>query len=358
MVVDDLHERTEGWAAGLRLAIPPGYRGGMVVDYESVFRAIERNGYDDVRVEYAPVAVRRDDQPALVRLAGEAARAATAAVAGVWAEEAMPSVDGAAVRLKDLSGAEAVTAWLDAFAGGLPGAGTVRAVPVAALPGGFLRSAEPRLTAFVALDGDFTADRDEAERWCRRALAWTGGTPLVAAGPFTQTAPADAARYLAAALHAGRPVEVVDAPTARVALNPDGQVIFQRYTWNDLVPLRQALLDGAARTRLGFVAVTRAWALDWSGRGRLPRPPHVSVDALARNAARWGEEIPDAHVMQLLTPAHLSRAGELPHWRRTPADGGRALVTAADPDAWLRPDGPDTAVLDAARSDFAGIIAR
>jgi len=184
-----------------------------------------------------------------------------------------------------------------------------------------------------------------------------GGTPLVAAGPFAQAAPPDAAQYLATALYTGQPVEVVDAPAARVALNPDGQVIFQRYTWNDLLPMRRALLDGAARTRLGFVAVTRAWALDWSGRGRLPLP-HVPVDALARNDARWGDELPDAHVMQLLTPAHLSRAGELPGWRRTPADGGRVLVTAADPDAWLRPDGPDAAVLDAARADFAAIIAR
>jgi len=348
----------------------------MTVDHASVFRAIERNGYDDVRVEYAPPVVRRADQPALVRLAGEAARAATAAAPEVWAEEAMPSVAGAAVRLKGLSSAAAVTAWLDAFTRGLPAAGTVRAVPIAALPGGFLRSAEPRLTAYVALDGDLTTGGDlaggEAERWCRRALAWVsgpGGTPLVATGPFQQVAPPDAAQYLASALRAGRPVEVVQTIdvaqaaqaarsfAARVALNPDGQVIFQRYTWKDLGTVRQVLLDGAARTRLGFVAVTRVWALDWSDRGPLPRPPHVSVDALGRNAARWGEEIPDAHVMQLLTPAHLRRPGELANWRRTPADGGRVLVTAADPDAWLRPDGPGAAVLDAARADFAAVIA-
>jgi hypothetical protein len=50
------------------------------------------------------------------------------------------------------------------------------------------------------------------------------------------------------------------------------------------------LLDGAARTRLGFVAVTRAWALDWSGRGRLPQPPHVPVDALAATR-RWADYV-------------------------------------------------------------------
>ncbi|GAA3265401.1 hypothetical protein Dvina_16770 [Dactylosporangium vinaceum] len=328
----------------------------MTVDHASVFRAVEANGYDDVRVEYAPPAVARVAQAALVRLVEEAARAATADAPGVWAESALPSVAGAAVRLKDLSGPEAVTAWLDAFAARLPGDGAVRAVPVAVLPAGLLRGAEPRLTAYLALDGAFTDDADEAERWCRRALHGVGARPLVATGPFYQAAPPDAATYLATALHAGRPVEVVDAPAARVALNPDGQVILQRYTWEDLGPVRQALLDGAARTRLGLVAVTSVWALDWSDRGRLPRPPHVPVDALARNDARWGGAIPDAHGLMLLTPEHLRRASVPPGWRPTPASGGRVLVEAPDPRAWLRPEGPDDTVLAAARAAFAGLL--
>jgi hypothetical protein len=70
----------------------------------------------------------------------------------------------------------------------------------------------------------------------------------------------------------------------------------------------------------------------------------------------WDRVVPDAYGLQVLTPGHLERVGDLSRWVTTRLEAGRYLVEARDLGAWFDGPAPDPGVQAAARADFAGII--
>lgn len=345
------------------------------IDLDGIMRSLEANGFDEVDVEFVP------DKPRDLALADAMFRAASAAnrdvpeTAGAGPEV---SVDGVSVRVKDYWDFDSLAAWLAALAGALAAdgyEGLVRATPVVALPQWFAGLSDPLLTAYVAFDGDIidrhsfgnlaaAPETPGAARWCERCVEWAAaaGDHGYLANVFHQPARAgDLGSLLYLGLRMMPSASAVFAPerpgpASRVHLQHDGSAVLEAFgPWPPLARAREALLACSEQARVGFVAVTRQWQYVWRhGAHALPPLPPV---ALAGNSALWGEHVPDAYGMMLLTGRHLSRVADLSRWRVTPLEAGRYLVEASDADEWFGLGGPDEAVLARARGDLGDAIA-
>ncbi|HKT04746.1 MAG TPA: hypothetical protein VJT31_34970 [Rugosimonospora sp.] len=100
------------------------------IDLDDILARVEANGYDDVRVEFAPDAVPRVP---LIEVMGRGVEAANAGEPPtIWGEDPSPTAVGAAMRLKHLVSQDALVSWLTTFAGVLAEAGltgVLRAAP-------------------------------------------------------------------------------------------------------------------------------------------------------------------------------------------------------------------------------------
>lgn len=87
-----------------------------------------------------------------------------------------------------------------------------------------------------------------------------------------------------------------------------------------------------------------------------PDLPHVSASDYLNARHLHRGFVPDAHLWQILTPDHLSKAHDLSDWTVT-ARGDNFVVETQDPAAWLSSGtGPDETTLTKARSDFGEMI--
>lgn len=346
-------------------------REGVRVDLDGILPQLEANGFDDVRVEFAP-----DDGGAAAVLdvvrqgVGAANEAAAEHAWGAWLTA---SLAGVSVKLTQLESREALVGWLEAFggevrAGGL--SGELRATAVVRLPVWFSQIADPMVTAYVALAAPGDAG---AADWAERAVRWAaeaGGDAYVSSGGMNQLdATGDVAAHLAAALHVASSGALLyaDAQASRAAfvqIGANGQATYQIHDASASLAAqanraRAAILAEAEHAHYAFVAPTPHQAYSWDDRGRAlpPLRPEISAAALRENADLWSRFVPDVHCMQLLTDEHLALVSDLSRWAVTPVTPGRTLVEAPDLAEWLRPGGPAHSVLDHARADFGRALA-
>lgn len=345
-------------------------REGVRVDLDGILRKLEANGFDGVRVEFAP-----DDGGAaeIVDVVRQGVRAANdaaneAAPDSVWGAGLTASLAGISVGLGSMESQEALETWLEAFggqlrAGGL--SGELRATPVVRLPAWFSQIADPMVTAYVALAAPGDAG---SAGWPERAVRWAveaGGDAYVSSGGISQLdATGEVAAHLASALHVASSGAVLyaDAQASRAALvriDSKGQAMYQTHDASVSLAAaadraRAAILAEAEHAHYAFVAPTPHEAHSWDARGRAlpPLRPEVSAAALRENADLWSRFVPDVHCMQLLTDEHLARVSDLSQWTVTHVPAGRTLVEAPDLAEWLRPGGPAPSIVDHARTDF------
>lgn len=347
-------------------------RDGVRVDLDSILRQLEANGFDDVRVEFAP-----DDGGGAAFLdvvrQGVGAANEAAAAEGIWGAWLTASLAGVSVKLTQLASREGLVAWLEVFggevrAGGL--SGELRATKVIRLPAWISQIADPMVTAYVALAAPGDAG---AADWPERAVRWAaeaGGDAYVSSGGMNQLdATGDVAAHLASALHVASSGALLyaDAQVSRAALvqiDSKGQATYQTHDASASLAAqadraRAAILAEAKHAHYAFVAPTPHQAYSWDDRGRAlpPLRPEISAAALRVNAELWSRFVPDIHCMQLLTDEHLARVSDLSQWTVTPVVPGRTLVEAPDLAEWLRPGGPAHSVLDHARADFGRALA-
>jgi hypothetical protein len=152
------------------------------------------------------------------------------------------------------------------------------------------------------------------------------------------------------------------AALRRADLGPWGQVTCQvadhEPDWRARVEhLRAPLLQFADRLDVAFVRTSAYPVSSWDDlAGAVPVLPHVTEAKVRRYRRLWDQYVPDAHGIQILTTAHLSRLGPLPAWDVRPLAGGGHLVQARDLEPWFAAAEPDPQVVAAARVDFAGAL--
>jgi hypothetical protein len=354
------------------------YSGGMAnqegvrIDRDSIFHKLEANGFDGVRVEFAPddgggAAAVVDVVRQAVNMANDVAN--EAAPDSIWGSLLTASLAGFSVRLGSMESEEALETWLEAFggrvrAGGL--SGELRATKTVRLPA--WDSPDPMVTAYVALGALSAPGGAGAAGWAERAVRWAaeaGGDAYVGSCGMSQLdATGEVAAHLASALHVASSGAVLyaDARASRAAMveiGSDGQAMYQTHDASaSLVAqadrARTAILAEAEYAHYAFVAPTPRRAYGWDARGRAlpPLREEIPAFALRMHADLWSRFVPDVHCMQLLTDEHLGRVTDLSQWTVTYVTGGRTLVEAPDLAEWLRPGGPAPSIVDQARADF------
>jgi hypothetical protein len=121
--------------------------------------------------------------------------------------------------------------------------------------------------------------------------------------------------------------------------------------------LRAPLLEFADRLDVAFIRTGRYQVTSWIDlAGAVPALPYVTEAKVRRNRQLWDRYLPDAHGIQVVTAAHLSRLGALPNWQVRALAGSRHLVQARDLEPWFAADQPDPEVVAAARADFAAAL--
>jgi hypothetical protein len=366
-------------------------REGVRIDLAGILRQLEANGFDEVRVEFAPDG--SADAVAVLHGVSRGVGAANEAAAdSAYGATLTASFAGVCVKLGWLDSQEALVAWLEMFAGEVRAAGLsgeVRAVKAVRMPVWFDRIADPLMTAYVALapvaglDGSGAAQPSEgvvrwgppaapgaagAAGWPERAVRWAaeaGGDVYVANGGMSQLdVTGDVAAHLASALYVAScgAVLYADARASRAALaevGAGGQAIYQTHDASASPTaaadrVRAAILAEAEHAHYAFVAPTPRRAYSWDARDRALPPLRSGIcgSALRIRADLWSRFVPDVHCMQLLTDEHLARVADLSRWTVTRVAPGRTLVEAPDLAEWLRPGGPVPSVLDRARADF------
>lgn len=347
-------------------------RDGVRVDLDGIWRKLEANGFDGVRVEFAP-----DGGGAVLAVVDEVRQALDtandvaneAAPDSIWGSLLTASLAGFSVRLGSIWIEEALDTWLAAFgdrvrAGGL--SGEVRATKTARLPA--WDSPDPMMTAYIALGPLSALDGAGRSGWAERAVRWAaeaGGDAYVSSGGMNQLdTTGDVAAHLASMLHVASSGSVLytDAPASRSAMadiGSDGQATYQihdasRSLVDQADRARAAILAEAEHAHYAFVAPTPHQAYGWDDRGRALPPLRKGIPAYAlrTHADLWSRFVPDVHCMQLLTDEHLDRVADPSRWTVTQVTAGRALVEARDLAEWLGPGGPAPSVLDQARADF------
>jgi len=359
--------------------------GRIDIDADDIIQALEANGFDDVRIDFAPDGGWDDGLERLAAVASvrRAAEAANVQAPGVWGERPAAGVGGASVRLKSPQSPDALNSWLAAFTAvlGAEGrSGLVRATRTVRLPGFVTGFTEPWITVFAAYDlaiadpatpPTAVSETLDALDLCRRAVAWTaqaGGEAYLSSGGMNQLVATDeAAAYLLTALHARSAASFtcVDAQAGRAShlhVDADGLVVYQFHDSSAtpaerITRLRDAMTVDVERTRLAFAALSPVRAYGWDARLKgLPPLLEQPDGVLARNTPAWSEFVPDAHGVQLLTGRHLSRIPDLTGWTVRALTPDRSLVEAPDLAAWLAPGGPSEAELAQARAAFGAAL--
>lgn len=216
------------------------------------------------------------------------------------------------------------------------------------------------LPPFWGVDPDVT--RDVCATLAGWATRMSGGTVVGLGQAHVVASPGEEANLLAWALGQDETANVqtaVDGPVRlrRVALDLRGLVVACQ---RDAVMDWRARLDAVASAfrarpdalQLGFVRGGSTSAVSW---WRLPRLGDGTV-LPARQQHLWDRYVPDVHGMQVLTAAHLDRAGGLDGWRVEELAPDRYLVAARDLEPWYAGDQPDPDVLAEARRQLADII--
>ncbi|HST80615.1 MAG TPA: hypothetical protein VLL08_02615 [Kineosporiaceae bacterium] len=306
----------------------------------------------------------------------------------VWAESVEPSPDGPVVFLDLIGTPEQNRSWLSAFTEELTRAGwsgTLAPAPIpppsewvsgldtAIRPAGYLafRMNEEPPPGTVGRWGPprWTVDAGTTTALCRYLVGWAalpGATVQLTMGRSrSEFSGDDVAEHLVwAAEHNHTAGVAYTAPAAaRLAdLGAWGQVTCQVRDdgpdWRARVEhLRELLLEFANQLDVAFLRTGRYPVTSWTGlAGAVPALPHVSEAKVNRYRRLWDQYVPDAHGIQILTAAHLSRLGPLPDWEVRPLTGGGHLVQARDLEPWFAAAEPDPEVVAAARADFAGAL--
>ncbi|MFG1807596.1 hypothetical protein [Streptomyces sp. NPDC049040] len=347
-------------------------RDGVRIDLDGIFHGLEANGFDEVRVEFAP-----DDgggAAAVVDVVRQAVRTANdvaneAAPDSIWGSLLTASLAGFSVRLGSMESEEALETWLAAFggrvrAGGL--SGELRATKTVRLPP--WDSPHPMMTAYIALGALPALDGAGKSGWAERAVRWAaeaGGDAYVSSGGMNQLdTTGEVAAHLASTLRVASSGSVLytDALASRAAMadiGSDGQATYQIHDASSSLAAqadraRAAILAEAEHAHYAFVAPTPRQAYGWDDRSRAlpPLREEIPAHALRVHADLWSRFVPDVHCMQLLTDEHLDRVADLSRWTVTHVSAGRTLVEAPDLAGWLRPGGPAPSIVDQARADF------
>jgi hypothetical protein len=352
---------------------------GVRVALPSIHRQLRRNGHDGVHLLWRPSGAAESCQA--LAAATAAVRHANAAVPPetVRGEDATPFPKGVLDRVGTRQQTEA---WLAAFAGHLERAGwsgSVGPAPVTWYPD-WLQQYGPVVTAYVGhrllqpyLRGGGALRWDVDDRvtasLCRHAVAWGWFSPsevyVMVGSASLRMAEPDVSGLLLGALRRGSLGDVHYArrePFAarRVGFSPFGQAVYSvrdaQLPWREHVEaVRDALVAHAASVELGFVRYSRSSSPDWVDLAHL-EPPTPSGIHFTVERQLWGEYVPDAHGLQLLTERHLARVNDLGGWRVDEIAPGRFLVQARDLAAWYAEPIPDPAVLDRARRDFGDAV--
>lgn len=132
--------------------------------------------------------------------------------------------------------------------------------------------------------------------------------------------------------------------------------------WDHALAVGEALVAHGPSLDIGFVRIGSSFG-GWN-LGH-PRLPHVSESNLRYNRHTYADWAPDAHVVQVLTESHLSKANDLSDWKTKALGNGRYLVAARDAAPWFTgtvvlqdtpfPQ-PEEGVLEQARRDFGDMI--
>ena len=109
--------------------------------------------------------------------------------------------------------------------------------------------------------------------------------------------------------------------------------------------LDQAFVRPALRTAVGWNSLDNALALSGITEADVRYNKHL-LD-------RW---VPDAHGIQVLRDAHLTKASDLTDWNVTDLGHGRHLVEATDLAPWYQEPFPDPDTLTKARQDFGPML--
>ena len=88
----------------------------------------------------------------------------------------------------------------------------------------------------------------------------------------------------------------------------------------------------------------------------LGRPTSVTEEAAMSHPHLLSEYVIDAHVAQVLTSAHLARAGTLDSYVLKEIAQDRFLAVARDPEPWLAERNPEPGVLQQARIEFGSAL--
>ncbi|MDQ1539100.1 MAG: hypothetical protein QOE58_3493 [Actinomycetota bacterium] len=315
----------------------------------------------------------------------EAMALATAAVdEEVYGRDVSPSPYGPVVWIDYITSEDDLRTWLNVFAASLEGAGwsgRVEAHPQAWFPEGLPWT--PRPTAFLAYRLD-TPDSDPSVRtrrtvapWttvalCRDAIEWgrfegaqaylqTGGSQIL----FD---PSRADEILVRITDfAGAGITFLRQEPFRICqmnlwarAEPAGQCVYQledeRLDWKAIVQeLTQLLIRHADTLDLAIVRLAQAGAHSWRHL-KSPPPPQVSEGEVVANRHLWDRFVPDAHGIQLLTEAHLARAGNLDAWDVQRLTPDRYLVQAKDLRPWFAENETNPDILTAARQDFRDML--
>ncbi|MEU8234467.1 hypothetical protein AB0C12_33175 [Actinoplanes sp. NPDC048967] len=305
----------------------------------------------------------------------------------VWARSVEPSPDGPVVFLDLIGTAEQNRSWLTAFTEALTHdgwSGTVAPAPAppseatvgldtAIRPAAYLgfRLAEEPPPGTVGRWGPprWAVDTGTTTALCRYLATWAalpGAAVQLTMGrsrvEFSGGGIAEHLVWAAEHDHAAGIAYRAPGVVRRADLGVWGEATCQvgddNPNWRERVEhLRAPLLQFADRLDTAFVRTGRYEVISWMDLGgAVPALPHVTEAKVHRNRRLWDRYVPDAHGIQVVTDAHLSRLGPLPGWDVRPLAGGRHLVQARDLEPWFASGEPDPAVVAAARADFADVL--
>ena len=365
-----------------------GNRSGVVADLASINGRLQLNG-DALQLLFRAA---EEDQR---RPLGDAMAAADAAMTHandsaspdtVWAESIEPSPEGPVVFLDLIGTREQNRSWLTAFTEELTRAGwsgTLTPAPTPSAEETGLDSAI-RPAAYLAFRMNeepppgtlgrwgpprWAVDADTTTALCRYLVGWAArpgaAVHLRMGRSRVEFSGDDVTEYLAWAAghdHTAGVAYTAPAVARRADLGAWGQVTGQvsdhAPDWHVRVEhLRAPLLEFADRLDVAFVRTGRYGVTSWIDLGSaIPALPHVNEAKVRLNRRLWDRYLPDAHGIQIVTAAHLSRLGPLPDWDVQFLAGDRYLVQARDLAPWFAAAEPDPQVVAAARADFAGAL--
>jgi hypothetical protein len=354
----------------------------LVIQQSSITGAWRRAGGDDTWLE-----LRTDsgDLADVVAAAKRANETAETRGGGDHAAAAIPAATprGFAVRLMWASALPAVHRWIEDFSKELANhgfVGTLRGAPQASLTPCLDSSLPPTPTGFVAWVLDLPRMKDDparwfvapeatariakaADRWARRA-----GTELVFkpdgfpmridlddAGPALATSVAQTGmagldfrnNALGIANHVG------------LSFGGDGvfQTLDESISWQERIEkltsaitalprdMNHAYIRPASRGAVGHHHIDVVLPL-----------PDIAEHHVRANKHLLDRYLPDAHGVQVVRTAHLTKAHDLTHWEMTDLGDGRHLVRANDLAAWYAEVRPNPSTLAQARADFGDAL--